>query len=104
MLPNLIIREIRELKVKPCVVIADKKAQTRCSRVSIEWLHFLVLRLLKSAGKEVNIMPNKEQHKVVTHGNVDVSKLNEQQQKTFYISLLTRILTLVKEQKENEEV
>ena len=49
-------------------------------------------------------MPNKEQHKVVTHGNVDVSKLNEQQQKTFYIFLLTRILTLVKEQKEKEEV
>lgn len=49
-------------------------------------------------------MLKKEQHKVVTHGSVDVSKLNEQQQKTFYISLLTRILTLVKEQKEKEEV
>lgn len=59
---------------------------------------------LKSMKKGGETMPKKEQHKVVTHGSVDVSKLNEQQQKTFYISLLTRILTLVKEQKEKEEV
>ena len=45
----------------------------------------------------------KQEHKVITHGTVGVSKMDEQQQKTFYASLLTRILTLYKEQKENNE-
>ena len=45
----------------------------------------------------------KKEIEVITHGTVDVSKMDEQQQKTFYVSLLTRILTLYKEQKENNE-
>ena len=45
----------------------------------------------------------KQEHEVITHGTVDVSQMSEQQQKTFYVSLLTRILALYKEQKENNE-
>ena len=45
----------------------------------------------------------KQEHEVITHGTVDVSQMSEQQQKTFYVSLLARILTLYKEQKENNE-
>lgn len=46
---------------------------------------------------------DKKEIKVIVHGTVDVGSLNEQQQKALYVSLLTRILTLYKEQKENNE-
>ena len=45
----------------------------------------------------------KKEIEVITHGTIDVSKMNEQQQKALYVSLLARILTLYKEQLENEK-
>ena len=45
----------------------------------------------------------KKEIEVITHGTIDVSKMNEQQQKALYVSLLARILMLYKEQKENNE-
>ena len=46
---------------------------------------------------------DKKKIEVITHGTIDVSNMNEQQQKALYVSLLARILTLYKEQKENNE-
>ena len=45
----------------------------------------------------------KKEIEVITHGTIDMSKMNEQQQKALYVSLLDRILTLYKEQLENEK-
>ena len=45
----------------------------------------------------------KKEIEVITHGTIDMSKMNEQQQKALYVSLLARILTLYKEQLENEK-
>ena len=47
----------------------------------------------------------RQQHlDLVAFGKPCVSALNESQQKHFYITLLTRILELIKEKKQNEEV
>ena len=60
------------------------------------------MKNLEKGGK--NNMKKQKNLELVAIGSPNVSALSESEQKHFYITLLTRILELIKEKKQNEEV
>lgn len=60
------------------------------------------MKNLEKGGK--NNMKKQKNLELVAIGSPSVSALSESEQKHFYITLLTRILELIKEKKQNEEV
>ena len=59
---------------------------------------------MKNLEKGGFIMKKQNNLELVAIGSPSVSALSESEQKHFYITLLTRILELIKEKKQNEEV
>ena len=55
---------------------------------------------LKEKSVEVELPPSEENIKIVKRGYIDIDSLSVEQQKTFYATLLARILELYKKQKE----
>ena len=60
------------------------------------------MKNLEKGGK--NNMKKQKNLELVAIGSPSVSALSESEQKHLYITLLTRILELIKEKKQNEEV
>ena len=60
------------------------------------------MKNLEKGGK--NNMKKQKNLELVAIGSPSVSALSESEQKHFYITLLTRILELIKDKKQNEEV
>ena len=60
------------------------------------------MKIFRKAGK--TNMKKQQNLELVAIGSPSVSALSESEQKHFYITLLTRILELIKEKKQNEEV
>ena len=50
----------------------------------------------------VRKMKKDVERKITTYGNIDVNKLSSEEQYTFFMTLLTRILNLYAEKKQNE--
>ncbi len=48
-------------------------------------------------------MKKEKNFEVVTFGSPDISALSESEQKTFYVTLLAKILQLYKEKKQQKE-
>ena len=59
---------------------------------------------MKNLEKGGFIMKKQNNFEFVAIGSPSVSALSESEQKHFYITLLTRILELIKDKKQNEEV
>ena len=59
---------------------------------------------MKNLEKGGFIMKKQNNLELVAIGSPSVSALSESEQKHFYITLLTRILELIKDKKQNEEV